>query len=184
MQTDVPVKPDENARAELAFSVWASDGNQNLRDTAELTGIPYRTIHYYARTRHWPERSLAQMTPEAERGALLARNRMRMRLVDVEQELFGIITEKRPLRAFNGELVTTPDGAPVMEYSAPPRDRAYAIKLYLEYSMARLLPEETQSGATPKAASPIGDGMSVSDAAAAIIEATVHDVAEDRKRRR
>ena len=72
MQTDVPVKPDENARAELAFSVWASDGNQNLRDTAELTGIPYRTIHYYARTRDWSSRLLAQQSPEAERGALMA----------------------------------------------------------------------------------------------------------------
>ena len=163
MQTDVPVKPDENARAELAFSVWASDGNQNLRDTAELTGIPYRTIHYYARTRDWSSRLLAQQSPEAERGALMARNRMRMRLLDVEQELYGIITEKRPLRTLQGTIVRTPDGEPVLEYSAPARDRAYAIKLYFEYSLARLRPEDIPQGPRQKTASPIGDGMSVSD---------------------
>ena len=102
----------------------------------------------------------------------MARNRMRMRLLDVEQELFGIITEQRPVRAFNGELVTTPDGAPVMEYSAPPRDRTYAIKVYLEYSMARPLAGKRLPRRHRRKRTPIGEGMSVADAAAAIIEAS------------
>jgi hypothetical protein len=56
--------------------------------------------------------------------------------------------------------------------------------LYFEYSLARLLPADIPQGPRQKTASPIGDGMSVSEAAAAIIEATVHDGSEERKRRR
>ena len=184
MQGNGVARQDENERAEYAFSVWSRDGNQNLRQTAQLTGIPYRTIHYYASTRNWAQRHLEQMTPEAERGALIARNRMRMRLPELEEELWQIITGKAPLRTPKGTIVTDQDGNPILDYYALPRDRAYAIKLYLEYSMARLLPEEIAAPHTAQARAPIGDGMSVADAAAAIIEATVHDISGDDKRRR
>ena len=51
---------------------------------------------------------------------------MRMRLPQVEEELWQIITGKAPLRTPKGMVVTDQDGTPVMDYAARPRDRAYA----------------------------------------------------------
>jgi hypothetical protein len=184
MQRDDRATHDENERADRAFAVYCGDGNQNMRAVSRITGIPYRTIQYYARTRTWPERYLAQMTPDAERGALIARNRMRMRLPQVEEELWQIISGKAPVRTREGNIVTDQDGNPVMDYCAQPRDRAFAAKLYLEYSMARILPEEMPSERQPAQRSMPPLPSDVSKAAAAIIEATVHDVSEDRTRRR
>ena len=185
MQRTGVARQDENERADYAFSVWSRDGNQNLRQTAQLTGIPYRTIHYYASTRNWAQRHLEHMTAEAERGARIARNRMRMRLPQVEEELWQIITGKAPLRTREGMVVTDQDGTPVMDYAARPRDRAYAAKLYFEYSMARILPEEVLTG-QPSAQHSHQPPLpsSVSEAAAAIIDAAVHDLGDDKKRRR
>lgn len=175
---------DDNERAELAYQVWASDADQSLKKTASITGIPYRSVAYYAATRNWQERYLSQMTPESERAALLARSRMRMKLPELEQELWVIIAGKAPLRAFDGTIVTLPDGQPVMDYAAQPRDRAYAIKLYLEYSMAGIVPEELRPAHTQMPRTPLHPTMSLHEATAAIIDANVHDVSGERKKRR
>jgi hypothetical protein len=184
MQRDDRTNHDANERADWAFSVYCGDGNQNMRAVSRITSIPYRTIQYYARTRNWPERYLAQMTPEAERGALIARNRMRMRLPQLEEELWEIISGKAPLRTREGTLITDQDGTPILAYAAPPRDRVYAAKLYLEYSLARLLPEDQLAIATSTPMPRFYDGMSPSEKAAAIIEAHVHDASRDERKRR
>ena len=64
----------KDARAthdETAFPTkYYRDGHQNMMAVSRITGIPYRTIQYYARTRHWPERYPGATNPtEAERGA-------------------------------------------------------------------------------------------------------------------
>lgn len=174
---------DDNETAERAYDIWAGDADQSLKRTSEIANIPLRTVQYYASTRDWQQRHLAQMTPEAERSALLARNRMRLRLPEIEAELYFLICGKQPMRAPDGSTLVAPDGTPMVEYHAEPRDRAYAIKLYLEYAMARLMPEETAgAGAhtTPKPA--LAQEMNLSQAASAIIDAHVHDIGGDQRK--
>jgi hypothetical protein len=175
---------DDNERAELAYQVWASEADQNLKKTAAITGIPYRSIAYYAASRGWQQRYLEQMAPESERAALLARNRMRLKLPELEEELWMIIAGKAPLRAFDGTIVTLPNGDPILDYAAQPRDRAYAIKLYLEYSMAGIVPEELKPAHNQLHRTPLQPSMSLHEATAAIIDANVHDVSGERKKRR
>ena len=178
--------PDDNKRAETAFAVWCGEGNESLRATAELTGIPLRTVQYYASSRDWPARRLAQMTPAAEGAALLARNRMRLQLPQVGEALFEMITSKRPLRDSRGNTVQDDDGNVVMDFATPTRDRVYAIKVFLEYAWFGIVPEEQRllTNAANTSPTAIDGAQSVSDAAAAIIEATVHDVGDDKRRRR
>ena len=109
---------------------------------------------------------------------------MRMRLPQLEEELWQIITGKAPLRTREGMVVTDQDGTPVMDYAARPRDRAYAAKLYFEYSMARILPEELPteraSGAPPAPPLP----SSVSKRRPRSSTPRCMSLGDDRKRRR
>ena len=128
----------------------------------------------------------AHDAPKPSAAPCIARNRMRMRL---PRGGGGALAASSPARRrcarVRGRWSPTQDGTPVMDYAARPRDRAYAAKLYLEYSMARILPEEIRRGnRPPSTATSRPCRCSVSDAAAAIIDAAVHDLGDDKKRRR
>ena len=96
--------------------------------TAELSGIPARTIRYYAARDGWAERWLAEADPEAATMAAIARAEIRGNLPAVVRRLVVIAAGTRPVRDETGRVVGE-------AFAASDKDAIQAGKLLLQYGL-------------------------------------------------
>ena len=123
-------------QADEAYEIWATTGGRNDTKTAELTGVPRRTISSWRLTYGWRERYL-QIT--AEDSDLIARTAvvtMRQGMDLVAERMMDIVGAKRPLRQADGTIVTDPTtGEPVMVWASKDSDAIKAGQLLALYAL-------------------------------------------------
>ena len=118
-----------------AFIVWAAEGEQDTGKTAEITGIPRRTIQFWMKRDDWRGQWLAHGAPEAERAAQQGRQMMRHAMPVVAKRLLSIIGAQTQLRGPFGDLLTDADGAPLIGWASSDRDAVQAAKLLALYGL-------------------------------------------------
>jgi hypothetical protein len=179
--------PDDNERAEAAWHVWLTDGNQDAAKTAAITGIPVRTIRYYAQTRDWMAKLNSMAGAEAGASAVRAHQMMRAGMPMVVQRMLRIVGEMRPLRTTNGELVRDPTtGETVMVPASEDRDAIQAAKVLSMHALAGVTyeGEANASEGLWRHGGEALENQSLQAQAAAILEATVADVNTRQKKGR
>jgi hypothetical protein len=115
-------------RAERAFQVWAGEANRSDEKTAELTGIPRRTIAYYRKQYHWGERWLGLNEAEARMAVAIAQAEIRGNLPLVARRLHEIAGGRRPVRDAQGREIG-------QAYVSSDKDAVQAAKLIFQYGL-------------------------------------------------
>src|SRR5438046_2024280 len=118
-------------RVDEAYLTWATEGARSDARTAELLGIPRRTINEWRRVHGWDRQWLAAAGPEAGKAAGRAGVEVRLGLTAVAREMLEIVTARTEERDAQGELT----GRMVPVHQA--RDRIQAAKLLKEWGVGR-----------------------------------------------
>ncbi len=132
------------ARAERAFAVWAGEGERSDEKTAELTGIPRRTVAYYRRRDGWAERYVEAHEADSRQVARLARLEMRHALPAVVRRLSLIAGGVKPVRDKADALVYDAAGNVVLEPWSRDQDAIKAGEVLLRYVCG--VPERAEPG--------------------------------------
>jgi hypothetical protein len=118
-----------------AYSIWCGEGEQDTGKTAELTGIPRRTIQYYMKRDGWRAQWVSENAIEADRAAAQGRQMMRHATPMVVRRLLHIVGATVPMRHALTGAVIEQDGAPVMVYAESAKDAVNAAKLLTLYAL-------------------------------------------------
>jgi hypothetical protein len=121
-------------KADEAFQIWCSTGEQSDRKTAEITGVPLSTVGYYRREYQWSERWQEIVGPEAQIASNQGREMLKLATPLGARRLIRIIGGVRPLRNLEGQIVRDEDGAVVYVDEADHKDAIQALKLLLAYN--------------------------------------------------
>ena len=125
--------PDET-RSD-AYRIWCAEGEQSTRKTAQLLGIPLRTVQYWRSTDDWQRRWLAQSAPESEVSRDQARVLARHASPAVMRRMLSIVVGEKPVRTADGSPVLDEEGRPVMQWASEDRDAINAGKLIALYGI-------------------------------------------------
>jgi hypothetical protein len=176
--------PEQDA----AYEIWASTGARSDAKTAEITGVPRRTIAHW-RTRYaWRDRYLSLASEEAEAIARTAVVQMRQGMDLVTERLLDIVGSKRPQRRADGTILTDETGEPVLVWASKDGDAIKASQILAQYALGspqsqagldtsipttyrEVLPAETYQLPEPEEAGE-GDLASLRAAAAQMLEET------------
>ena len=121
---------------EEAYEIWAGAAGRSDAKTAELTGIPRRTIAHWRVTQGWRERYLSVSSEDA---ALIARTAvvsMREGMGLVVERLVAIVGDKTPVRKADGTILVDPEtGETVMTWASKDGDAIKAGQLLAQYAL-------------------------------------------------
>lgn len=126
-----------------AYEIWATTGTRSDAKTAELTGIPRRTIAHWRVTYGWRERYLQLSSEDAETIARTAVVQMRQGMDLVTERLLDIVGAKRPARKADGTIITDDQGEPVMVWASKDNDAIKASQILAQYALG---PAQTSPG--------------------------------------
>src|SRR5687768_17891422 len=113
-----------------AFLVWCAEGEQDTGKTAELTGIPRRTIQFWMKRDDWRGQWLSSSAPESERAAQQGKQMMRYAMPVVAKRLLHIVGGTEPMRhPTTGEVLLDREGNPRMVYAGDNKDAVQAAKV-------------------------------------------------------
>lgn len=127
-----------------AYEIWATTGARSDAKTAELTGVPRRTIAHWRVTYGWRERYLSLSSEDAETIARTAVVQMRQGMDLVTERLLDIVGAKRPARKADGTVITDPEtGEPVMVWASKDNDAIKASQILAQYALG---PAQTSPG--------------------------------------
>lgn len=127
-----------------AYEIWATTGARSDAKTAELTGVPRRTIAHWRSTYGWRERYLSLSSEDAETIARTAVVQMRQGMDLVTERLLDIVGAKRPARKADGSLITDPEtGEVVMVWASKDNDAIKASQILAQYALG---PAQTSPG--------------------------------------
>lgn len=118
-----------------AYEIWATTGNRQDAKTAELTGIPRRTIAHWRLTHGWRERYLSLGSDDAELIARTAVVQMRQGMELVTERLMDIVGSKRAARKADGSLLLDEHGEPVMVWASKDADAIKASQILAQYAL-------------------------------------------------
>lgn len=176
--------------AEEAYEIWAGPAGRSDVKTAELTGIPRRTISNWRLTHGWRERYLRIGSEDGDLIAKTAVMTMRQGMDLVTERMIAIVGEKRPQLKADGSPVLDPEGNPVMVWASKDADAIKASQLLAQYALgpantapgldtsipttyqvSEALPGEYEALPEPEDATP-EDLASLRQAAASMLEET------------
>jgi len=122
-----PHPPEKRAEA---FRTWCADGDRDDQKTADLCGVPRRTITDWKREEGWHEQYLSAAGPMAELAAAEGKMMLRAAVPMMAKRLIHIIGAIEPVRNLEGEpLYDEVTGKPRMRYSSMDKDAINAAKV-------------------------------------------------------
>lgn len=129
---------------EEAFEIWANQAGRSDAKTAEITGIPRRTIAHWRLTKGWRERYLRIGAEDADLLARTAVMTMRQGMDLVTERLLDIVGARMPVRKADGTLVRDPEtGEVVTTWASKDGDAIKASQLLAQYALG---PAQTTPG--------------------------------------
>lgn len=121
-------------KAERAYAIWSTDGDCDVEKTAQLCGIPARTLYYYRRRDHWDGRLERERLANTAEAVLLAANMVRAGMPHVVESMQMICYGTKPLINADGRVVINPDtGKAVMIPMSHDKDRVAAGRWLLQF---------------------------------------------------
>lgn len=117
-----------NEKVDEAFVIWAGEADRDDTKTAELVGVPVRTLQYWRSTYAWEQRYISELGPAAELSAIQTRQMLRMAGPAMARRMLAILAEQRPLRNAIGDIILN-EGQPIMVYASKDSDAVQAAKV-------------------------------------------------------
>ncbi len=122
-------------KAELAYAIWASEGQGDTQKTAELSGIPRSTVQRYMREDGWQRRHELEQLGDTAEAVILAANMVRAGMPHVVESMQLICYGTKPLVKADGTLAVDPDGKPIMIAFAENKDKVAAGRWLLQFGL-------------------------------------------------
>lgn len=179
MKTEDLESLSEPDKWRLVYEIWATDGEQSDEKTAEVCGIPRRTISYHRNKENWARRYKDEKIGLSNADVDVARIRWKRLLISGMARMEAIVYGKVEMRDHMGKVVLDEaTGKPVMVWAADHKDAVSAYRAIMDTvtnrDMSGAAPETFDI--TPRA---ISEGETVDDPAllaAQILEDTQQQV--------
>jgi len=129
----------------VVYEIWASDGEQSDEKTAEISGIPRRTISYHRNKERWSQRYKDDKVGLSAADVDVARIRWKRLLVNGMARMELIVYGRKPLRDQYGKPVLDDDGNPVMTWEADHREAISAYRAIMDSVTNRDMGSQVES---------------------------------------
>lgn len=158
----------------LLYEIWATDGEQSDEKTAEISGVPRRTISYHRNKEGWAQRYRDEKLGLSNADVDVARIRWKRLLISGMARMEHIVYGKKEMRDHMGKVVLDDDGQPVMTWAAEHKDAVSAYRAIMD-SVTNRDSGSMDTGAYETHVTRISEGETVEDPAllaAQILEET------------
>jgi hypothetical protein len=147
----------------VVYEIWATEGNQNDRETAEITGVPRSSINYHRRMEGWARRFREEYLGLSNADIDVARIRWKRLLVDGMGRMEHIVSGKVVRTDPFGNAILDAQGQPEMIYAAKDSDAVSAYRAVMDTVTNRDMGSQTES--YEGAITSISEGSEVDDPA-------------------
>lgn len=132
MNTEDLEQLSEPDKWRIIYEIWATDGEQSDEKTAELSGIPRRTISYHRNKENWSQRYKDEKMGLSNADVDVARIRWKRLLISGMARMEEIVYGKRVLRDQMGKVVLDDNDTPVMTWAAEHKDAIAAYRAIMD----------------------------------------------------
>jgi len=135
----------EGDKWRVIYEIWATEGQQNDRQTAEITGVPRSSINYHRNKEGWTRRFREERLGLSNADVDVARIRWKRFLLDGVGRMEDIVYGKKIWRDAFGKVIEDETGQPIMVYASRDSDAVAAYRNIMETVTTRDMGSMTET---------------------------------------